>query len=591
MTIKDNINYLKRDLLRVFSLIWKADKRGAFINIILQFIQALLPVVSLYLIKALIDALLKGNGQFDNIIWLIIAFGVTQLLLAIATQYAAYINTIHEEALTNHLSAEVLNKAIEVDYAYYENPAYHDTLHLAQLQSLHKAPALLANFNSLLVNSLSLLFLVGIFFSLNSLFALLFIGLSLPLALIKWYSGFALLRLERKFASMEREAGYLHHTLTNVTYAKEVRVFGFGDAFIHKFNYIRRHIHDAKKRLNIKFTLYSLIAESVEIIAMAFIFGLLAKSAWEKTITIGVFVIYLQGFQRLQSNSKNFLQSVVQLFQQRMFLQDLFAFFDIKINKDTLGHLPFPQNQNGLIVQNLSFAYPETTKQVLHNISIKCAPGKIIAIVGENGSGKSTLVKLLARLYARQSGNIQINGAAIGDILINDYRAQSIFLFQDFEKYFLTIEENIALGENLDTVQPDTIKNAAILSGAHDFIVRLSKGYQTRMGRLFEGSEQISGGQWQKLALARIFYKDTRLLVLDEPTSALDATAELELFKNVKERSANKMVILITHRLYNLKIADHIYVMEDGRIAEDGSFDSLINKGGAFTKMYNAQKL
>ncbi len=591
MTIKDNITYLKRDLLRVFSLIWKADKCAAFINILLQVIQALLPVISLYLIKALIDALLKGKGSFDDIILLIVAFGAVQLLLAIATQYAAYINAIHEEALTNHLSAEVLNKAIEVDYAYYENPAYHDTLHLAQLQSLYKAPALLANFNSLLVNSFSLLFLMGIFLSLNSIFALLFIGLSLPLALIKWYSGFALLRLERKFAPMEREAGYLHHTLTNVTYAKEVRVFGFGNAFIKKFNYIRSHIHDAKKRLNIKFTLYSLIAESVEIIAMAFIFGLLAKSAWEKTITIGVFVIYLQGFQRLQSNSKNFLQSVVQVFQQRIFLQDLFAFFDIKLNKDTLGHLPFPQNQQGLSVQKLSFTYPETTKEVLHNISIECVPGKIIAIVGENGSGKSTLVKLLARLYEQRSGNININGTPINDILIDQYRARSMFLFQDFEKYFLTIEENIALGENRETETPDAVKKAAILSGAHDFIAKLSKGYQTRMGRLFEGSEQISGGQWQKLALARIFYKDTSLLVLDEPTSALDATAELELFKNVKERSANKMVILITHRLYNLKIADHIYVMHDGHIAEEGSFDDLISKGGAFAKMYNAQKL
>src|ERR1700743_1227949 len=290
MQIQDNIGYLKRDFSRVFSLIWNADKRSAIINILLQFIQALLPVVSLYLIKSLIDALVKGNRQFEDIILLIIAFGLVQVLLAIATQYAIYINTIHQETLTDHLSAEVLKKAIEVDYAYYENPAYHDTLHLAQLQSLYKAPSLLANFNALIYNSLSLLFLVGIFFSLHSLFALLFIGLSLPLALIKWYSGFALLRLERKLAPMERESGYLHHTLTNVTYAKEVRVLGFGNEFIKKFNHIRRHIHDAKKQLNIKFTWYSLIAESAEIIVMTLIFGLLAKYAWQKKITIGVFV-------------------------------------------------------------------------------------------------------------------------------------------------------------------------------------------------------------------------------------------------------------------------------------------------------------
>ena len=588
---KNNISYLKRDFLRAFSLIWKADKRAAFINIVLQCIQAILPVVSLVIIKGLIDALVKGDKQFDDILLLVIAFSLLQFLLALVTQYASYINTIHQETLTDYLSAEVLNKAMVVDYSYYENPAYHDTLHLAQLQSLYKAPSLLVNFNSTLVNGLSLVFLVGIFVKLSPMFALLFIGLSLPLALIKWYSGYALLRLERQYAPLEREAGYLHHTLTNVSYAKEVRVFGFGKAFIAKFNYIRKYIHDEKKKLNIRFTWYSLIAESVEIIAMAFIFWLLAKHAWEKTITIGLFVLYIQGFQRLQSNSKNFLQSVVALFQQRMFLQDLFAFFDIKVNKSTLGNIPFPQGQKGLTVQNLSFTYPETTKQVLYNVSIECAPGKIIAIVGENGSGKSTLVKLLARLYSLQSGSIAINDAAINDIQMDDYRAQSIFLFQDFEKYFLTIEENIALGEDREKETPDAIQNAAILSGAHDFIVKLSKGYQTRMGRLFEGSEQISGGQWQKLALARIFYKDTQLVVLDEPTSALDATAELELFKNVKAGLKQKMGVLITHRLYNLKIADYVYVMQDGSIAEEGSFDSLINKGGAFARMYNAQKL
>jgi ATP-binding cassette subfamily B protein len=592
MKIKDsNIRYVVKDLLRAFVLIWKADKRAAFINIILQFIQALLPVVSLYFIKALIEALVKGDRQFEEIIALIIAFGLVQFFLVLAAHYAAYINTIYQETLTNYLSAEVLKKAGEVDYAYYENPVYHDTLHLAQLQSLYKAPGLLANLNALLLNSMSLMLLVAYFSSLHSLFALLFIGLSIPLAVIKWYSGFALVRLDRQFAAEEREAGYLHHTLTNVSYAKEVRAFGFGNAFIQKFNKIRSNIHHVKKHLHIKLTWYSLIAEGVGIIAMVFIFGLLAKYAWEKTITIGVFVIYLQGFQYLQNTSKSFLQAVVQAFQQRLFLQDLFTFFDIEVNKDSLGHIPFPNNENGLMVQNISFTYPQTTKEVLHNVSIKCSPGRIIAIVGENGSGKSTLVKLLARLYSLQSGSIKIGDDNISDILIDDFRSQSIFLFQDFEKYFLTIEENIALGENKKPETPDAIQNAAILSGAHDFITKLSKGYQTRMGRVFEGSEQISGGQWQKLTLARLFYKETKLVVLDEPTSALDATAEFELFKNVKKELKDKMVILVTHRLYNLKIADHIYVMQDGRITEEGSFEDLINKNGAFTQMYNTQKL
>jgi len=589
MTLKSNIGFVLRDLRRIFSLLRNADPRASAINMLLQLVMALLPAITLYIIKALIDALVKGDKRFDQVIYLVLAFGAAQFLLALASQYAAYINTIYQETLTDHLSAEVLNKAIEVDYAYYENPAYHDTLHLAQLQSLYKAPVLLSNFNALLLSSLSLVFLTGIFFTINWVFALLFIGLSFPLAMIKWYSGYALLRLERKFAPLEREAGHLHHTLTNVTYAKEVRVFGFGQAFIKKFNFIRRNIRDAKQKLNVRFTLYSLLAEAIEIITVTIIFFFLARSAWDKAITVGVFVIYIQGFQRLQSNSKNFLQSVVQLFQQRLFLQDLFAFFDMPPSRRSRKAAQLPQNHTGLSMQNVSFTYPGTEKQVLHHIYMDCAPGQIVAIVGENGSGKSTLVKLLARLYELQSGKVTIDNNDLDDIPVEEFRAQSVFLFQDFERYFLTVEENIALGRN--AMSSDAGQRAAKLSGAHDFIKKLSKGYETRMGRLFEGSEQISGGQWQKLALARVFYTDAHLVVLDEPTSALDAVAEWELFKNVKANLGDKMCILITHRLYNLKMADRIYVMQEGQIVEHGSFDELANKGGVFTSLYNAQKL
>lgn len=220
-----------------------------------------------------------------------------------------------------------------------------------------------------------------------------------------------------------------------------------------------------------------------------------------------------------------------------MFLRNIFAFFDIKTSHSEESTTSFHTGK-GLSINNLSFSYPLTDRPALINVSLKCEPGKIIAIVGENGSGKSTLVKLLARLYEIQDGGICLGDNKIDDISLTDYRKNSIFLFQDFEKYFFTIEENIAIGE--DDFNPEQIKRAAILSGAHDFITKLTSGYQTRMGRLFKGSEQLSGGQWQKTALARIFYKDAQLIVLDEPTSALDAGSELELYKNVKNKQQCK---------------------------------------------------
>ncbi|MBC7588839.1 MAG: ABC transporter ATP-binding protein [Chitinophagaceae bacterium] len=579
-----------KHLWRAAHLVWQADKTIAAINILLQLLQALLPVLTLYFIKLLVEQLVLGIN-FNHVVLLLAAFGGLQLLLAMAAQFANYIQTIHQQKLADYMLEKVLRKAIEVDYSYYENPAYHDTLHLAQQQSLYRLPQLLSSLSLLLQSGSSVFFMVIFFFTLQSSFALLFVFLCMPLATIKWYYGFALQKQERQFVPLEREANYLYQSLTATSYAKEVRIFGFGNSFIAKFKKIRLYIQDEKKKLHLKLALFSLLAEVFEILAMAFIFYFLAKQAWSKAITVGVFVIYVQGFQRLQGTTKNFLQSLVQVFQLKIFLQDLFAFFDIELIDKAIAQIPFPTVKDGLHLNNVSFNYPATNKRVLHQINIACKPGQIIAIVGENGSGKSTLVKLLAGLYHLEEGNIQFDGIELNTILPSSFRNNSIFVFQDFEKYFFTVEENIALSNTAKTLSSQNVQQAATLSGADKFIQKLAKGYQTRMGNLFDGSEQLSGGQWQKLTLSRMFYKDVQLIVLDEPTSSLDANAEMEIFKNVKEHLKNKMVIIISHRLYNLKMANTIYVMDDGQIAEQGSFDELVNKQGIFRKMYDAQKL
>lgn len=557
----------------------------------LQIVQSLLPVVSLYYIKALIESVTGSNSSFDHTLLLILLFSGVQLLTAIAAQYSGYISKIHLQKVTDHLSEKVLHKATEVDYEYYENPSYHDTLHLAQQQAIYKASTLLSSFNSIILNSTSLLFLTGFFVALHSSFAILFLCMSVPLAVVKWYQGQSIARQERQLVPIEREAGYIHNMLTATTSAKEVRTLGFGEFYIEKFRKIRAYIFGEKKSLAAKHARHSLLAESAEVIVMSILIILLAKSAWEKTITLGTFVVYLQGFQRLQSASRNFLQSIVQVLQQNIFLRDLFAFLNIPTAATATAEQVFPEINKGLVVNKVSFTYPDANKYALKDISIECRPGNIIAIVGENGSGKSTLVKLLARLYNLQTGNIYINDTALQSISASSFTANCNFMFQDFEKYFLTVEENIKLGSGEKQKDIDSLENAATLSGAHPFIKRLSKEYKTRLGRYFESSEQLSGGQWQKLVLSRIFYKDAQLIVIDEPTSALDPISEAEVFKNIKDTLADKMVILISHRLYNLKFADTIYVMHEGEIIEQGSFEELKAVNGKFAEMFEAQKL
>lgn len=588
---KIKLGNLKADLKRALLLVVHSSPGLTAKTVITTICQALLPVVSLYYIRLLVEQVLKGHKvAFTEIIPTIIGFSVVQLLIVLSGQIAAYVSAMFQQKLTDKMSAQVLDKAINVSYEYYENPAYYDTLHLAQQQSLYRATVLLGIFNGLLLNFLSLFFLAGLFVSMSWMYSVLFIGMSLPLAFVKWYYAHKMYAAEHGLAPLERESNYLYEVLTGQTYSKEVRTFGFGASFIAKFSSLRQAIYQKRHGLHLKLMRYSLLVEACEIVIVAIIFGMLAKSAWMGAITAGVFVIYLSGFQRLQGAAKNLLQSLVQLFEQRLFLGDLFNFLDIPVQSSLVGLKPFPQANKGLTVSNLSFTYPGTQDEVLHNVSLKCKPGSIVAIVGENGSGKSTLVKLLSRLFIPASGAVAIDDVDWREISTDSFATNTNFMFQDFGRYLMTVEENIKLGPAEKAKEGD-IENASRLAGADPFINKLAAGYQTRLGRTFKHSQQLSGGQWQKLALARVFYSDAQLVVLDEPTSALDALAEHEIFTNLKKFSEGRMIILISHRLYNIKLADQIYVMHEGAIAEQGDFNTLIAMNGRFKKMYNKQKL
>jgi len=591
LNLKNQLPSFFRDLKRAFRLLWDIDKSAHRTSLFLQLLQALFPVSALYFMKGMIEAVMHSNTDFNRVLLFIMGYACTQLLIVLTTQYASYLDIKYQYKTTDQLSARILEKAIEVDYEYYENPSYYDTLHLAQQQATSKIPQLLRDFNTLIGSALSLVFLIVFFFTIHALFGLSFIVVFIPLAVIKWYSGYKLLQLDKKFIPLEREASYLNTTLTGINQAKEVRVFNFGHDFIKKFTHIRALIQKEKTATHARLTWYSLFAEAAEVIAISLVFILLAKYTWEKVITVALFVIYLQGFQRLQSSAKSFLQALVQIFQQRLFIKDLFAFLDLTNTRGISGTATFPQGDINLDIKNVSFTYPGTTRHVLENVSLNCPSGKIIALVGENGSGKTTLIKLLAGLYDVKEGDIKLNETAISDIDMAGYRANSVFLFQDFEKYFLSIEENITLGTGTKEINNEAVERAARMAQAHDFIAKLSRGYKTRIGRHFKESEQLSGGQWQKIALSRVFYRYAKLIVLDEPTSSLDPNAEFKVFENLKNNLTDQVVIVVTHRLYNLKIADHIYVLKDGKISQEGDFETLTNADGEFRTMYNNQKL
>src|SRR5690606_21310503 len=254
--------------------------------------------------------------------------------------------------------------------------------------------------------------------------------------------------------------------------------------------------------------------------------------------------------------------------------------------KDSKANLPIPQNNPDLILENVSFKYPHAEKITLSNINLKIPAGKVVALVGLNGSGKTTLIKLLCRLYDPSSGSIRLGGEDIKNYKIDDYRKQISVVFQDFVKYNMTVSENIHFGNIDSDMDLDFIMDSAIKSGAHEYIKEFPDGYNTIMGRIFEDGREVSIGQWQKLAIARAFYSKSQFLIFDEATSALDAKSEQELFDDLRKHIGNRGILVISHRVSAIQHADYIYVMSNGKIAQEGVHEDLISEAGDYAKLF-----
>lgn len=569
-------------------LIWKSGRRLTLINFCLFVLQALLPILSLLVLKNLID-----HAQKTGISWAhtgkdILLFGLLQLINGVIVQFSGYKLLQQQQIISDSVAGRVLIKAIELDLEYYENPAFYDELHMAQQQSLGKPAQLIIAYQSIIQSFIVIVLFSGFMFLNHWALLLLIAGLSIPMAISRLLHGQQQYQVEKDNMPAQRKAVGIFQYLTTDTYAKEVRLYNYGKGFADQFLHLRKFIYSRKKALQYKFLKQSTMIQFLEISITTVIYCILINGAVTGVITIGGLVIYFQVFQRLQAAITSLFQSGISLFQNQLYLHQILEYLDLPVLiKDNKTN---PDLVTGTIsVQKLNFTYPQTNTIVLKNINMVFERGKITAIVGENGSGKSTLIKLLCRLYETEPHTIFINDTDIMDISVETLHKNITVVFQDFGKYYLTVEENITLGN--DKRERAHLDKAIEKAGLTEKVNSFPMGYKTHLGRTFKNGEQLSGGQWQKIALARMFYKDSDILILDEPTSSMDPVAEDEIFRNLKKDMGDKVVILITHRLYNLKMADNIYVMENGAVAESGTFDELLGRGGVFANIYDKQKI
>lgn len=584
-------------LERALRLVWQSGPGWTIASLALVFVQGALPLLSLYLMKLVVDTAATGLGAADksgavgHVALLIGLTGLVTLVGAAAQSAATFVSEAQGLNVTDRVQDIIHAKSIEMDLEYYENSQYYDTLHRAQQEAPYRPTRILNGLLQVGQNGISLVAMVGLIVSLHWVVAIALFLTAIPSVLVRLKYARGLYHWQRKRTPAERLAWYFSWMLTRDSHAKEIRLFDLGSLFRSRYRDLRKQLRGERLRLVSQRSLADLGAQVLATLGVFGSYAFIAYRTVHGMVTLGDLVMYYQAFQRGQGFLRDTLGGLAGLYEDSLFLSNLYEFLDLKKKVVEPTH-PAPLSRpmrSGIAFDRVSFQYPNSARNVLEDVSLRIRPGEVVALVGENGSGKTTLVKLLCRLYDPSGGSITLDGADLRDFDTTSLRREMGVIFQDYAHYNLTANENIWFGNVALPPDQVTIETAAQKSGADQVIQRLPKGYETVLGKWFEDGEELSIGEWQKVALARAFLRDAQIIVLDEPTSAMDAKAEYEVFKRFRELIAGRSAILISHRFSTVRMADTIYVLEGGRIIERGSHDELVRLGGTYARMFEIQ--
>lgn len=583
-------------LLPALRLVWQSSPQWTLARVLVLSLQGVLPLLSLFLLKLIIDQIAVSlsaadkSAAFEHALFLLILSGCVMLITSLFTSLAEVVNAAQSYRVTDYIQELLFQKSAEIDLAYYENAQYYDTLQRAQQEAPFRPNQILNRIAQVLQNGISLAGILVLLLSLYWGLAGILLVAALPALWVRLKFAKVQYQWQRKRTALERRSMYLSVLLSHDQFAKEIRLFNLGNLFRKQGREVRLQMYREQLQLMIRRAIASLSAESFAKVLTVLVFVYIAYETIQGRLKIGDLVLYQQALQRGEAALQGVLSGLSGLYEDNLFLSNLYEFLNLTPQiADPAQPKAFPNPvQSGIEIEAVSFQYADTPRQALNGVSLKIQPGETIALVGENGCGKTTLVKLLCRLYEPTEGRILIDGTDIREFAIADLRQEISVIFQDYAKYYFSAHDNIWLG-NIQSVANQDVEQAARRSGAHDVIERLPKGYDTILGKLFEHGEELSIGQWQKIALARAFLRNSQLIVLDEPTSAMDPKAEYEVFQRFRELTRDQMAVLISHRLSTVKMADRIYLMANGHITEAGTHAELIQLNGSYAQLFESQ--
>jgi len=605
-------------LPQVLRLVWEASRPVTIGLFITTALAGIIPTISVGLTLMLTNAVVTGikinafhladhvrlselgvpwlPGLTFSAVGMIVFLAVLQLIIFAVSALLNTLRNISQQLLQNSVSMRiqlmVMEKAASLDLQFYEDPASYDLLRRAQNDSINRPVLMIATAFGLLQTLLTLVTMIALLFGVSWILAAVVIISPIPAFIADTRYGWRGYNIARWGSRLLRRMNYMVNLVTTDSFAKEVKLFGLGHYFIERYRLIASAFYDTQRSQVVRRYMTGFALGNISTLVTSITYLYIALQAIAGRLSLGALTAYTQAAVQVQNSIQSVLSGFSGMYEHNLYLNNLVELMAKEPSMPVAAQpVPVPQPLRGEIrFENVTFAYPGSETLALDNVSFTVKAGETLAVVGRNGAGKTTLFKLICRLYDPSQGRILIDGVDLRDFDPAELRRQIGAMFQDYVDYQATAAENIGLGSLPDIANRDAVVSASKQAGSDELIAKLPAGYDTALGKWFDAGVNLSGGEWQKVALARAFMReDARILLLDEPTSALDAQAEFDLFERLQSLTHGRTAVYISHRFSTVRRADRIIFLEHGRLVEEGTHEELMRLNGRYAKLFRMQ--